>query len=77
MIFAEITHSHPSQSSGYNNYYYNRLSKILKRTVFYSLYLISPKLLTGGFSSMEVQLSLPKFIFEIFSVPIISVVTLS
>ena len=49
MISVETIHFHPFRSSEYNNYYYNRPSKILKCAGFLSLYLTSPILLTDGF----------------------------
>ena len=54
MVFIEITHFHPSRNSGYDNYYRNRPFKILKYIMIYPLYLAFLKLLTGGFSPMEI-----------------------
>ena len=76
MVFAETIHSHFSRSSGYDNYYYNRLSKILKYMMSLSLYLAFLELLTSGSSFVKVQLPLLKFISEISPVPIISFVVL-
>ena len=54
MVFVGTIHSHPSQSSKCDNYYYNKLSKIIKYTIVYPLYSTSLKLLTSGSPPIEV-----------------------
>ena len=76
MAFVEITRFYPFPNNKYDNYYYNRLFKILKRVVLRPLYFAFLELLINSSSPVEVQLLLPKSIFEISSVSIIFVATL-
>ena len=64
----ETIYSHPSQIDELNNYYYNRPSIIRKRKGLFLLYYTSLKLLSGGFSSAEIQFLSPKPIFMVFYV---------
>ena len=78
MIFKKTTHSYSFQNSEYDNHHYNRPSRTLKREKFSPSRPNFPKLPTGGFPSVEMQLLLPlKPTYAVFSISIFFFAVLS